>query len=149
MRHSTYNGLKLIKQFEGFSSKIYLDAVGFPTIGYGHLIKPHEKHLYKNGISELDAESILKQDVQVVESAVARFIKTPLTNNQFDALASFTFNVGIGALQRSTLRAKVNRQEHEQVPAEFLRWVYADGKKLSGLIRRRRIESELYVSIIT
>lgn len=78
------------------------------------------------------------------ERAVLRLISVPLTDGQFDALVSFTFNLGAGALQRSTLRRKVNREEHEDVPAEFLRWVWAGGRKLNGLIRRRRAEATLY-----
>ncbi len=146
MRHITDNGLKLIKSFEGFSSKIYLDSAGLQTIGYGHLILPHEKSSFKNGLSISEAESLLKKDLAIAENAVAPLIKTPLNNNQFDSLVSFTFNVGGVALQRSTLRSKVNRQEHEQVPAEFLRWIYAGGRKIPGLIRRRAAEAELYCS---
>ena len=144
MRHVTNNGLKLIKSFEGFSSKIYLDSAGLQTIGYGHLILPHEKHSFKNGITATHAEFLLKQDVITAENAVTRLIKTPLTNNQFDSLVSFTFNVGAGALQRSTLRHKVNRGEHESVPAELIKWIYAGGRKIPGLIKRRILESELY-----
>lgn len=144
MRHITDNGLKFIKRFEGFSPIIYLDSAGLKTIGYGHLIHPHEKSFFKNGISELDAESLLKQDVQLAENAVARLIKVPLTNHQFDALVSFTFNVGSGALQRSTLRHKINRGEHEEVPLELLKWIYAGNRKIPGLIKRRILEGELY-----
>ena len=146
MRHITENGLKLIEQFEGFSSKIYLDSASLPTIGYGHLITPAEKHLFKNGITEAESMSLLKQDVAIAENAVARLVNTHLNNYQFDALVSFTFNLGSGALQRSTLRAKINREEHAEVPAEFLRWVYANGKKVAGLIKRRKIEANLYES---
>jgi lysozyme len=144
MRHITNNGLKFIKRFEGFSPTIYLDSAGLPSIGYGHLILPHKKSSFKNGISELDAESLLKQDLIIAERAVIRLIKAPLTTNQFDALVSFTFNVGAGALQRSTLRHKINCGEHEQVPAELLKWVYAGGHRIQGLIRRRTAEAELY-----
>ncbi len=146
MRHVTANGLRLIKRFEGFSSKIYKDAAELDTIGYGHLILPHEIHLYKNGISELDAESLLRKDLIIAEMAVTRLINIPLNNNQFDALVSFTFNLGAGALQRSTLRAKVNRQEHEQVPDELMRWVYVGGRKQLGLIYRRKIEAKTYIT---
>ncbi|MCT4635385.1 MAG: lysozyme, partial [Rickettsiales bacterium] len=73
-------------------------------------------------------------------------ITVSLNNHQFDALVSFTFNVGVGALQRSTLRSKVNRAEHEQVPTEFMRWVYAGGKRIIGLVRRRKAELELYLT---
>ena len=80
----------------------------------------------------------------IAERAVLRLIKVPLTDGQFDALVSFTFNLGSGALQRSTLRRKVNREEHEEVPAEFMRWVWAGGRKLKGLVRRREAESIRY-----
>ena len=80
------------------------------------------------------------------ERAVLRLISVPLTDGQFDALVSFTFNLGSGALQRSTLRRKVNRGEHEGVPAEMMKWVWAAGKKLPGLVRRRRQETKAYAS---
>jgi hypothetical protein len=86
MRHITTKGSQLIKQFEGFSSKIYLDSAGFPTIGYGHLLFPHEKHLFQHSIIKEIAETLLKQDVAVAENAVIRLINIPLNNNQFDYL---------------------------------------------------------------
>ena len=144
MRHITSNGLKLIKRFEGFSSAMYLDAAGFPTIGFGHLIKPHEKHLLKNTLTESQAEELLKEDIAVAESAVIRLINVPLTDHQFDALVSFTFNLGSGTLQRSALRAKLNRGQYWSVPAEMMRYVYANGKKIQGLILRRMAEIQLY-----
>ncbi len=146
MRHITARGLELIKSFEGFSPVIYLDSAGLPTIGYGHLIKPNEKELFKKGITKSEAEELLKADAIIAERAILRLITESLNDNQFDALVSFTFNLGAGSLQRSTLKAKVNRAEHEQVPAEFLRWVYAGGRKISGLIIRRKFEAELYLS---
>lgn len=146
MRHITQKGLELIKQFEGFSSVIYKDSAGLPTIGYGHLIKENEKALFKSGITKSKAEELLKADVNTAERAVTRLITVPLNDNQFDALVSFTFNLGAASLQRSTLRAKVNRAEHEQVSLEFLRWVYAGGRKIPGLIRRRQAEAELYLA---
>ncbi len=84
---------------------------------------------------------------EAAKRSVLRLITVPLTNSQFDALVSFTFNLGGGALQRSTLRRKVNREEHDDVPAEFLRWVWAGGKKLRGLVRRREAELLLYQSV--
>ena len=114
MRHITKKGLELIKSFEGFSSVIYRDSVGLPTIGYGHLIKQDEKSSFKNGITKSKAEELLKADVMLAEKAVTRLITVPLNDNQFDALVSFTFNLGSASLQRSTLREKVNREEHEQ-----------------------------------
>ena len=80
------------------------------------------------------------------EGAVLRLIEVPLTDGQFDGLVSFAFNCGSGALQRSTLRRKVNREEHGEVPKELLKWVWSGGKKLKGLIRRREAEGRLYSS---
>ena len=140
MRHVTQEGLSLIKRFEGFSPTIYLDAAGLPTIGYGHLLLPGEAEMFRRGISHEAAIALLIKDEEAAERSVLRLITVPLTNGQFDALVSFTFNLGGGALQRSTLRRKVNREEHDDVPAEFLRWVWAGGKKLRGLVRRREAE---------
>jgi lysozyme len=146
MRHVNHRGIQLIKQFEGFEPKIYLDAAGYPTIGYGHLVRDYEREWFKNGISEAAGEALLIKDVLAAEQAVLRLVKVPLTDGQFDALVSFTFNLGGGALQRSTLRRKVNREEHEVVPPEFMKWVWAGGKKLKGLVRRRAAEAERYSS---
>jgi len=142
MRHITQKGLDLIKRFEGFSPTIYICPGGYPTIGYGHVVKKHED--FSNGINEVEAENLLRQDSEIAERLVFRLIHVTLTDGQFDALVSFTFNLGGGALQRSTLRRKVNREEHSQVPAQLMRWVWAGGRKLRGLIRRRKAESILY-----
>ena len=144
MRHITQNGLDLIKRFEGFSRTVYFCPAGYPTIGYGHVVKDDED--FSAGINEAQAEELLRQDAQIAQRAVLRLINVPLTDGQFDALVSFTFNLGGGALQRSTLRRKVNRSEHEAVPHELMRWVWAGGRKLRGLVRRRKAETELYSS---
>lgn len=89
--------------------------------------------------------SICSADTErIAERAVLRLISVPLTDGQFDALVSFTFNLGAGALQRSTLRRKMNRGEAEDVPAEFMKWVWAGGRKLKGLIKRRCAEALLF-----
>ena len=142
MRTISENGLALIKQYEGFAAHIYICPAGYATIGYGHVVQRGES--FDEPIEREEAEALLKSDVKQAELAVARYIDVPLTTNQFDALVSFTFNLGAGALQRSTLRRKVNRSEHAQVPSEFNRWVYAGGKKLKGLIARRQTEAALY-----
>lgn len=146
MRHITKEGLELIKRFEGFEPEVYLDAAGYPTIGYGHLIRKEEGNMYANGITEAAAEALLSKDVWSAERAVLRLIKVPLTDGQFDALVSFTFNLGGGALQRSTLRRKINREEHSEVPEQLMRWVWAGGRKLRGLMRRRKAEALFYQS---
>lgn len=146
MRHVTEEGLDLIKRFEGFSSRIYICPAGYPTIGYGHVVLAHEREQFAAGITQAEATDILRQDVGIAERAVLRLISVTLTGGQFDALVSFTFNLGAGALQRSTLRRKANRGEHECVPAELLKWVWAAGKKLPGLVRRRQAEVVAYAS---
>ena len=146
MRHVTEAGLNLIKRYEGFSSTIYICPAGYPTIGYGHLVLEHEQDQFATGITQAEATELLRKDVRIAERAVLRLISVPLTDGQFDALVSFTFNLGAGALQRSTLRRKVNRVEHEGVPAELLKWVWAAGKRLPGLVRRRQAEVVAYAS---
>ena len=142
MRHITQDGIDLIKRFEGFSRTVYFCPAGYPTIGYGHVVKDGED--FSNGIMEGEAEELLRQDAVIAERAVLRLINVPLTDGQFDALVSFTFNLGGGALQRSTLRRKINREEHVEVPEQFMRWVWAGGRKLKGLVRRREAEGMLY-----
>lgn len=146
MRHVSKDGIDLICRFEGFSPVIYICPAGYPTIGYGHLITEANKEQFLDGVDEDEALDLLRQDVAVAERAVLRLIAVPLTQRQFDALVSFTFNLGAGALQRSTLRRKVNREEHDEVPAELMKWVWANGKKLRGLIRRRTVESKYYAN---
>lgn len=144
MRHITEDGLRLIRRFEGFAAVPYLCPAGYLTVGYGHVVKNPEA--FRQPITEVEATEILTIDVETAERAVLRLISVSLTDGQFDALVSFTFNLGAGALQRSTLRRKANREEHEDVPVEFLRWVWAGGRKLNGLIRRRQAEAALYQS---
>jgi len=146
MRHVTQEGLDLIKRFEGFSSSVYICPAGYQTIGYGHLVRDHETF---EEISQEEAGALLRIDVESAERAVLRLIKVPLTDGQFDALVSFTYNLGSGALQCSTLRRKVNRQAHSEVPEQLMRWVWAGGRKLNGLIKRRECESLVYADIIT
>jgi len=132
----------LIMRHEGFYSTPYLCPAGYKTIGYGHVVTAGED--FPASVTQAQAQEILRRDVAIAGQAVRRLIHVPLTQGQFDALASFTFNVGAGALQRSTLRRKANRAEHEDVPAEFMKWVWAGGRKLPGLIKRRKEESLLY-----
>jgi len=145
MRNVTQKGVELIKHFESFSSVIYICPAGYRTIGYGHVVKESEIDRFKKPISEYEALKILEADILSSCRSVLRLINVPLTDGQFDALVSFTFNLGGGALQRSTLRRKINRYEHEEAADEFLKWVWANGKKLGGLIRRRAAERSLYL----
>lgn len=139
-------GIELIKSFEGFRSMSYKCPGGYWTIGYGHVFKEEELCQYEHGIAEKEGQYFLEQDICKVEKSLKRLVYISLSQNQVDALGSFTFNVGAGALQRSTLRRIINRQEHAQVPQELLKWVWAAGKKHRGLIKRREIEGEVYLS---
>jgi lysozyme len=135
--------LNLIKSFEKFVDHVYLDAVGLKTIGYGHLLLKNEVF---STITEEEANELLQKDLTKAINAVLRLIKVYLNDNQFGALVSFTFNCGSGALQRSTLRAKLNRGEYDEIPDELLKWCRAGGKKLKGLLRRRIAEGNLFSS---
>ena len=134
--------LELIKQFEGLRLKAYLCPGGVWTIGYGHTAG------VKSGmvITEAQAEEFLRSDIAVFEKAV-NDQKLALTQNMFDALVSFTFNVGVGNFKRSTLlrKIKVNPWDNS-IMDEFLRWVYSKGRVLPGLQRRRLDEMKLYFS---
>ena len=146
MRHITDEGLALINRFEGFSATPYLCPAGWWTIGWGAVRDGNGKPVTAATppISEDEAEALLRRDIGLAERAVLRLIAVPLAEGQFDALVSFTFNLGAGALQRSTLRRKVNREDHGDVPAEFLKWVWGGGKRLPGLVKRREAEATCY-----
>lgn len=142
MRRLTPIGLALIRRFEGFSPSVYICPAGYSTIGYGHVVRAGEE--FAEPLGEAQARELLKTDALAAERAVLRLITAPLTDGQFDALVSFTYNLGAGALQRSALRRKANRGEHADAAAEFPRWAWAGGRRLPGLIRRRRAEAERY-----
>lgn len=133
-------GLDLIKSHEGLRLSAYQDVVGVLTIGYGHTsnVKPDM------AISEQEAEDILRRDVASFEKAVNDLVTAPLNQNQFDALVSFAFNLGHGALERSTLLSKLNARDYAGAAAEFDRWINAGGKPWPGLVRRRKEERELF-----
>jgi len=138
------SGMTLIKTFEGLRLKAYLCPAGVPTIGYGHTgsVKLGDT------ITAAHAEHLLREDLRRFEAAIDRLVAVPLTQGQFDALVSFTFNVGTAAFQRSTLRRVLNTGEYDAVPSQFKRWVYGDPKKppLLGLLRRRHAEIARWLS---
>ena len=140
--HISLHGLELIKSCESFRNKLYICPAGIPTIGFGHVVRASEAF---TKITMREAEELLCDDVVRFENGVNDLINTPLRQSQFDALVSFTFNVGCAALQRSTLRQKINRLEFDEVPQELLKWVYVRGIKLQGLVRRRTLEAKLFV----
>jgi len=98
-------GIALIKRFEGFCAAVYNCPAGKLTIGYGNVVKPGQRF---GTLTEAHATDLLRADAEIAAHSVKRFISTPLTQNQFDALVSFTFNLGGGALETSTLRSLIN-----------------------------------------
>lgn len=139
--------INFIADFEGFVGKIYKDAAGYPTIGYGHLLKPGEENKFSKGISKSEAIQLLKEDVREAERAVNRLVDVPISQNEFDALVSFTFNLGQGNLRSSTLLKKLNENDKEEAGNQFLRWNRAGGKVLAGLVRRREAERDMFLGV--
>ena len=137
-------GLRLIKGFESFSPIPYVCSGGYLTVLWGHVIKKGE--IFDHPYTEEEGEPIFLKDISVTERAISRLIRVPLSQNQEDSLTSWVYNLGGGALQRSTLRAVINRQEYDEAPAEILKWIYAGGRKLRGLVIRRIIEARLFAS---
>lgn len=134
------NGLDLIKGFEGLRLSAYQDSAGVWTIGYGHTgnVKPGDR------ITQAQADELLQKDTAWAQQAVRDQVKVPLSQGQFDALTSFTFNLGAGALEKSTLLKKLNAGDYAGAQAEFGKWVHAGGEVLQGLVRRRAAEADLF-----
>lgn len=143
MREVTDAGAMLIELFEGFSPVIYPDIAGYPTIGIGHKILKGE--VFQIPMTEEEANEILDRDLDIAEKGVGGLIQVSLSDPQFDALVSFTFNLGVFSLKRSTLRSRLNRGEYFGASEEFLKWVWADGRKSNGLIRRRAAERGMFL----
>lgn len=134
------DGLKLTESFEGCRLAAYLDSVGVPTIGYGHT------HGVTMGMTctQEQAEQWLQQDVQGAVQAVNKLVTVSLTQQQFDALVDFTFNLGTGALQHSTLLRLLNSGNYQGAAGEFEKWDKAGGEVLPGLLKRRLAERDMF-----
>ena len=139
------NGLAFIMESEGCVLQIYDDPAGYPTIGVGHLITAEDPD-FSEGITELEAMGILAQDVRRFEMAVNEYVEVWLTQNQFDVLIDFAFNVGVRAFRNSTLLKVLNRGEYNEVPKQLKKWIKAKGRVLQGLVERRDKECEIWVS---
>ncbi len=134
-------GKDLIKKWESLRLAAYLCPAGVPTIGYGHTkgVKMGDT------ITESQADDMLSEDLIIYEGEVERLVSATLNQSQFDALVSFTYNIGGASLGSSTLLKKVNANPSDATIAdEFKKWVYAGGVKLNGLVSRRAEESALY-----
>ena len=140
------NCANLVKKFEGFRSKPYLCPANVPTIGYGttRYEDGRKVSLTDPAVTEIRATELLMHDLQKFANYVDSYCRDDIKQNQFDALVSFTFNLGPGTLQRSTLRRKINQGYLKEAPKEIKKYVYASGKKWPGLIKRRNNEAYLF-----
>ena len=136
--------LNLVSHLEGYRAFRYKDSAGLYTIGIGHLIKPGES--FREPLLPAEATNLLKHDLAIAAKTVNTEAKRPLKQNQFNALVSFSYNVGSGKLKKSTLLRKVNAKQDPQVPAQFMKWVYAGDEEVEGLVLRRQVEARLYAS---
>jgi len=135
-------GLELIKEFEGCILSAYKDPVGIWTIGYGHTKDVHRGDM----ITEAEAETLLIEDLKIFEKSILELVDVFLTSNQFSALCSFVYNIGVEAFRKSTMRKKLNDRNYDGAAEEFGKWIHAGGRILQGLVRRREAEKKLFSS---
>lgn len=139
----SYAGLQLIMQAEGLRLETYRCSAGVLTIGYGHTGPDVTEGMV---ISKVKAEDLLREDVVFAEVGVRAYVNVPLTPGQFDALTSFAFNCGVGALRGSTMLRKLNARDYLGAADEFKKWDMAGGKHLPGLARRRADEVKEFLA---
>ena len=144
MRHINEKGLQIIKDSENCELIVYTCPGGKRTIGWGHVLADDTPDGFT--ITQEQADNLLKEDLEMVQQHLAIVLQhVPLTDNQWSALVSFVFNIGIGNFIQSTLKRKLNEGDYQGAADEFGRWVYAKGKKLNGLIIRRAKERSLFL----
>lgn len=152
-------GRELLTQWEGKSAKVYKDSAGLPTIGVGHLLTKDElasgkililgvSTKYSEGLTTSQIDQLLVQDLAGAEGAVNSGVEAALTQNQFDALVSFVFNVGRTAFYNSTLRKVLNAGKYREVPNQLRRWNRAGGVVIAGLSNRRENEIKLFGGVV-
>lgn len=147
MNKLTKAGFELIKYYEGLRLNAYQDTGGVWTIGYGHTAArgaPYPKAGMR--ITKQEAESIFLNDLKYFENWVKKLVNVPLNDSQYSALVSFCYNLGPGNLKSSTLLRKLNAKDYNGASNEFSKWVYDDGIKLNGLVKRRASEKNLFLS---
>ena len=136
------NGLDLVKHFEGLVLEAYKCPAGVWTIGYGHTkdVQPGDSW------SEDHADHMLEVEMEEYEKYINDLVTVELNQNQFDAMVSWVYNLGVGNLQSSTLLKVLNAGDYAGVPEQIMRWNKAGGKVLEGLTRRRQAEADLFVA---
>lgn len=140
---TSQEGVDLIKHFEGCRLEAYLCPSNVWTIGYGHTKGVKEG----DTIDQEAAEAYLIEDLEEFERHVLRLVEIPLTQNQFDALVSWTFNLGPGNLKTSTLLNRINYGPLSDVPFQIQRWTRSNGTVLAGLVKRRAAEAALWQNL--
>ncbi len=136
----TQEGVDLIKEAEGFSQTPYICPAGKLTVGYGHT------GTVTSAVTKEQAEELLKQDLHTAENVVKSNVTAPISDNQFSALVSFTYNVGGTAFKNSTLLKLVNKKQYALAANEFDKWTHANGKQLDGLVTRRQSVKQVFLS---
>jgi len=139
-------GIEKLKDFEGLRLRAYKDSAGIWTVGYGHTTDKNLTVTALTEINEQEAERLLRLDVREAEDAVNKLVKVPLNQFQFDALGSFTYNIGITQFEKSTLLRKLNAGDYESVPGELIKWTKAGGKTVKGLVNRRAAEAGMWAT---
>jgi len=144
-RKTSEVGKNLIKEFEGFRATAYICPAGVVTVGYGTTRIQGKAVQLGTTITTDEADMLLEEDLKSFEDAVNQNVREEISQNQFDALVAFVYNVGAGNFKKSTLLKKINAGEFNQAADEFLKWNKAGGKVLKGLTRRRTAERELFL----
>lgn len=146
-KHSlSNNGMKLLEQFEGLRLEAYLDSASIYTIGYGSIRYPNgNKVKLGDKITKAQAKEYKLHDLKEFESTVNASVKVPLTQNQYDALVSLSYNIGSNAFKNSALLKKLNSGDYKGAADQFLVWNKVNSKKLQGLVNRREAERNLFL----
>lgn len=143
-------GKAIIAQHEGLRLKPYLDPIGIPTIGYGATYYPStgkKVTMQDRVITITEANKMLDDMLKHYENGVLRYVQVAINQNQFDALVSFAYNVGLEAFRKSTLLKRINTHPfHKNISYQFKRWKRANGRVFKGLVNRRKQEAQLYFS---
>ena len=149
---------ELLQDWEGLIQSAYADSGGLLTIGIGHLLTkselmsgkillPSETIYWQNGLTVAQALDLLGHDIYYTDAAVNNLVRVLVSQNQYDALVSFAYNVGIDAFANSTLLRLLNDGQYDQVPAQLRRWNKVKGKTITGLINRREKEIALWLTV--
>lgn len=147
MKKTSKVGKDLIKMYEGFRAEAYVCPAGVPTIGFGTTKIQGKSVQIGMRVTTDEANVFLEEDLKSFEDAVNSLVKVELNQNQFDALVSFAYNVGVGNLKSSTLLKLLNQKKYEEAAEQFLRWNKANKKELPGLTRRRNSERALFLKV--